>query len=186
MDDMTTNSPDLTATSNKGVVKEKPHPSLPLQDIDILKICDEIALRKYHFSKSGLSAGVELIDYIALLVVEEEASLAEIYGGRVYLREISDKMHIPIRQASSRIGHLRDRGLVNWGHDGDGSEGTYVTLTDSGREFLVAQRSHLAKYYSGVIQRFGISNLMSLLNLMKQMETVIEVELEEGGVDDSE
>ena len=61
-----------------------------------------------------------------------------------------------------------------------------MILTDSGREFLVAQRSHLAKYYSGVIQRFGISNLMSLLNLMKQMETVIEVELEEGGVDDSE
>lgn len=180
MDDMTTNSPDLTATSDKSAVKEKLHPSIPPQKIDILKICDEIALRKYHFSKSGLSAGVELIDYIALLVVEEEASLAEIYGGRVYLREISDKMHIPIRQASSRIGHLRDRGLVNWGHDGDGSEGTYVTLTDSGREFLAAQRNHLAKYYSGVIERFGISNLMSLLNLMKQMETVIEVELEEG------
>ena len=104
----------------------------------------------------------------------------------MYLRDISDKMHIPIRRASSRIGHLRDRGLVNWGHDGDGSEGTYVTLTDSGREFLVEQRSHLAKYYRGVIQRFGVSNLMSLLNLMKQMETVIEVELEEGGVDDSE
>ena len=46
MDDTTTNSPDLAATSDKGVVREESHPSIPLQDIDILKICDEIALRK--------------------------------------------------------------------------------------------------------------------------------------------
>lgn len=160
----------------------KLHPSGHRQKLDILKVCDEIALRKYHFSKSGLSAGVDLPDYIVLLVVEKESSMADIYAGRVYLRDISEKMHLPIRQTSARIGNLRDRGYVAWGHDGDGSEGTYVTLTNSGQEFLSKQRSHLAKYYEGVIERFGMSNLLHLLSLMKQMETVIDVELE--GKDD--
>ena len=84
-----------------------------------------------------------------------------------------------IRQTSKMVGKLRDRGLLTWSHDGNGSEGTYVTATEMGLELLSQQETALKKYYGKVIEKFGKENLLQLLYLMKQLETVMTSEMEE-------
>ena len=110
----------------------------------------------------------------------------DIYDGRTYLTDISDKMQITIRQASKMISGLKDRGLVKWVHDGNGSEGTYVTITESGRQLFLQQEKMIKEFYEKVIEKFGEDNLVQLLNLMKQLETYMESEMEEMGLVDDE
>ena len=77
------------------------------------------------------------------------------------------------------IGSLRDRGFVTWSHDGNGSEGTYVTITDSGKKLLNEQEEILKQYYGKVIDDFGKEKMIQLLQLMKELETVMSSEFEE-------
>ena len=88
-------------------------------------------------------------------------------------------MQLTVRQTSRMAGELRDRGLILWSHDGNGSEGTYVTITDNGKELLQAQEEILKKYYEKVIERFGRENMIQLLQMMKQLETIMSSEMEE-------
>ena len=78
-------------------------------------------------------------------------------------------MRLTIRQTSRMVGVLKERGLVKWMHDGDGSEGTYVTMTADGHKLLEDNREIIKEYYGKVINRFGKENLIELLNLMKQL-----------------
>ena len=66
-----------------------------------------------------------------------------------------------------------------WSHDGNGSEGTYVTITEAGEKLLEQQQVLFKDYYGRVIKKFGKENLIQLLNMMKQLETVMSSELEE-------
>ena len=45
-------------------------------------------------------------------------------------------MKITERQVSKFTGELRDRGLILWSYEGDGSRGTYITITDAGQMLL--------------------------------------------------
>ena len=65
-----------------------------------------------------------------------------------------------------------------WSHDGNGSEGTYVTITESGKKLLKNQEQILRDYYGKVIEKYGKENLIQLLRLMKELETVMSSELE--------
>ena len=73
---------------------------------------------------------------------------------------------------------FRSRGLLLWSHDGNGSEGTYVTITESGKKLLKNQEQILRDYYGKVIEKYGKENLIQLLRLMKELETVMSSELE--------
>ena len=88
------------------------------------------------------------------------------------------KLQMSMRQISKMIERLRDMGYLVWSHDGDGSEGTYVTITESGRELLKEQEETMKLYYSKVFEKFGKDNMIQLLQLMKQLETVMSSEME--------
>ena len=121
-------------------------------------------------------------DYIALNIIRETETNEQIYSGRTYLKDLAEKMQLSMRQISKMIGNLKERGLVVWSHDGNGSEGTYVTITESGQQLLTQQQKILEEYYGNVIDKFGKDNLIQLLNLMKQLETVMSSEVERMGV----
>ena len=88
-------------------------------------------------------------------------------------------MQLTIRQTSKMIGKLRDRGLVVWSHDGNGSDGTYVTITENGQKLLKTQEEILKNYYEKVIGKFGKDNMIHLLQMVKQLETIMSSEMEE-------
>ena len=120
---------------------------------EIGKLMNELTYRKYvlsHEQIRGFFQELSIPDYVALYIIRETAQSADIYSGRTYLKDLAEKMRMTIRQTSKMVGKLRDRGLLTWSHDGNGSEGTYVTATELG-----------------------------LLYLMKQLETVMSSEMEE-------
>ena len=87
-------------------------------------------------------------------------------------------MQLSMRQTSKLVGDLRDRGLVTWSHDGNGKDGTYVTITESGKQLLENQETIVKEFYGRVIDSFGKENLIHLLHQMKELETVMTREIE--------
>ena len=156
------------------------------EKMDALKLGNELTTRRYLFNKVQVSKALNVPDYIAMRIIMGTEESGDIYDGRTYLTDISDKMQITIRQASKMISGLKDRGLVKWVHDGNGSEGTYVTITESGRQLFLQQEKMIKEFYEKVIEKFGEDNLGQLLNLMKQLETYMESEMEEMGLVDDE
>ena len=61
-----------------------------------------------------------------------------------------------------------------------------MTITDSGRKLLKEQENILKHYYGKVFEKFGKENLIQLLQLMKQLETVMSSEMEKLEVDKNE
>ena len=149
---------------------------------EVVELSNELTYRHYLMDKGiihELFQKMTIPEYIALHMIVLESESMVIYGGRTYLKELSEKMQLTIRQTSKMVGELRERGLILWSHDGNGSEGTYVTITEMGRKLLEEQEQILKKYYGKVIGKFGKENLIKLLQLMKQLETVMSSEIEE-------
>lgn len=150
---------------------------------DITKLSNELTYRRYLMNKhhiTRLFKELSVSEYIALHKISETDETSEIYSGRTYLNELADKMQLTIRQTSKMVGNLKDRGLLLWSHDGNGSEGTYVTITEMGQKLLDEQEVILKNYYGRVIEKYGKENLVLLLHLMKQLESVMSSEMEGG------
>ncbi len=148
----------------------------------------EITYRRYLMNRDRMKELFEklsIAEYIALHIIATEGEASAIYEGKTYLKDLSEKMELSMRQTSNMIGSLRDKGLLKWVHDGNGSEGTYVTITESGRKLLDEQEVLLRKYYGKVIAKFGKDNMIKLLQLMRELDTIMSGELEDmnGGIE---
>lgn len=150
-----------------------------MENKEIIKLTNELMYQRHLFNheyrKDILKMSIP--EYIALeyIALEEETG---IYEGRAYLKDLADRLQMTMRQVSNMAGKLRDAGYVVWSHDGDGSEGTYVTITESGQNIIRNQEELLKSYYGHVIDKFGKDNLLQLLRLMKQLETIMSSEAE--------
>lgn len=148
---------------------------------EVLRLSNELTYRQYLMNRGRIKDLFKIIsipEYIALQAIVEESNGSSIYLGRTYLKDLAEKLQISIRQTSNMMGHLEDRGLVEWSHDGNGSDGTYVVVTETGKKYVEEQQSIMKEYYGKVIQKYGKENLLKLLQMMKQLETVMSEEME--------
>ena len=174
------------ANSRKGSGAMEEQIQLAAKD-DITKLSNELTYRRYLMNKGQLRKlfkELDVSEYIALHCISTTNETSSIYSGRTYLKELADKMQLTIRQTSKMVANLRDKGLLKWSHDGNGSEGTYVTITEMGQKLFKEQETALKDYYGRVIEKYGKENLILLLQLMKQLETVMSSEMEEAEVQD--
>ena len=147
---------------------------------DIMKLSNELTYQRHLFNREyrkDIFMKMSIPEYIALQYIAMEET-SSIYSGRTYLKDLADKLQMTMRQVSKMVEKLRDAGYVVWSHDGNGSEGTYVTITESGQRMLKNQEEILKEYYGKVFETFGKDNLIQLLSLMKQLETVMSSEME--------
>ena len=148
---------------------------------ELERLSHELTYRRYMMDRGkirSLFKNIRIPEYIALYSIAQDSEKASIYGDRTYLQELSEKMQLSMRQTSKMVGDLRDRGLVIWSHDGNGSEGTYVTITPAGEEKLQEQEDVLKKFYGSVIESFGTEKLIQLLQLMQELETTMSLAFE--------
>lgn len=150
---------------------------------DLMNLSNEITYHRYvlsHKKVENLYKDMSMSEYIAL----KNISGAE-DGEKIYLNDIANKLEITVPQASRAVRKLADRGLVLWEHDGNGSEGTYVTVTDSGKTLLSEQQNILSDYYGKVVSIFGEERLKELLSLLGELEEAMDTALSgEGGDND--
>lgn len=152
------------------------------EKVDTAALVNELVLRRYRMSDGQLRQhfeGLNIPGYLALHIIADTASAETIYAGRTYLQDLADKMQVSVRQVSKLVGELRDRGLVQWAHDGNGDDGTYVVITEAGRRLMTDQEQVLKDYYGRVIDAYGKDNMIQLLRMMKQLDTVMSNEMEE-------
>lgn len=145
-------------------------------------LAHELTYRRYMMDRGkvrSLFKDIRIPEYIALYSIAQNSDNASIYGERTYLQELSEKMQLSMRQTSKMVGDLRDRGFVTWSHDGNGKDGTYVTITESGKQLLEEQEVIVKDFYERVIDSFGKDNLIHLLHQMKELETVMTREIEQ-------
>ena len=138
---------------------------------DLTRLSNEITYHRYmlsHKKAESLYTDITMSEYIALKHISEHE------GERVYLKEIADGMDITVQKASKGVRRLRDRGLVTWEHDGNGSDGTYVTITETGEKLLREQETVLKDYYGRVIEIFGEDRLEELLELLRELEDAMD------------
>lgn len=148
---------------------------------NIAELANELIYRRYLIHHGRLPQHckeLNLPEYIAMHLIAEETSAEEADSEKLYLEALSNKMQLSIRPVSKIAGELRDRGLVTWSHDGSGSDGTYVTVTETGLRLIREQEQALEDYYTRVIKAYGRDNMVQLLHMMKQLEDVMQNELE--------
>ena len=145
-------------------------------------LAHELTYRRYMMDRGkvrSLFKDIRIPEYIALYSIAQNSDNASIYGERTYLQELSEKMQLSMRQTSKMVGDLRDRGFVTWSHDGNGKDGTYVTISETGKKLLAEQEVIVKDFYERVIDSFGKENLIHLLHQMKELETVMTREIEQ-------
>ena len=139
---------------------------------EVEKLAYAMTRQRYLLSRDmahDLFTELSLSDYIALRSVTEAAS----GQGRTYLKDLAERLEMPMPKASQMIRKLHERGLVFWSHSGDGSDGTYVVITDSGVQAMERQANILNTYYSRVIEAFGYENLKGLLEQISRLEGIM-------------
>lgn len=140
------------------------------------QLSSEITYRRYVMNKVNVKKffrEVTISEYIVLCMANVQNQDEEAETSRVYLADIAKKLQIPIRQASAIVRNMRDRGLLLWSHDGNGSEGTYITITALGKEKASQQEAVLIDYYGKVISKYGRENFVRVLHMMDELESVM-------------
>ncbi|MBQ8639048.1 MAG: MarR family transcriptional regulator [Lachnospiraceae bacterium] len=143
---------------------------------DISELSNEITYHKYLMNRLNgkrFFHDIAIPDYI---VMEMAAKQAGESCEKLYLRDIARRMDIPVSRISQIARRLKDRGLVLWAHDGDGREGTYLILTETGSEALKRQEDVLKEYYEKVIARFGKEAFIQFLKQMAKLEIIMKEE----------
>ena len=140
----------------------------------INKLAYDLTYQRYLLNKdkanylfNDLSVG----DYVVLHTVL-------CFEDKAYLEKLGEKLNLSISKMSNVATNLKNRGLVIWAHDGDGSEGTYLTVTETGLKLMDKQEDKLKNYYERVINRFGLKNTVDLIGKMTALETIMEEEME--------
>ncbi len=144
---------------------------------NITDLSHELTYHRYMMNQGqmrGLFQELSIPEYIALHAIARSASEKGDSSEKTYLKDIAGELRLSISQASKMAGGLRDKGLVTWSHDGNGSEGTYVAITSSGLHLMERQETILRDYYTRVAEKFGRENLVSLLELMVRLEAVMD------------
>ena len=144
--------------------------------LDLQSLSQEFMQRRQEIQQNENVTGLQLRDFLALVVIDKCRPEGAEPQDRIYLRDVSQTLGLTSRQTAAVVGGLRDKGLVAWKHDGDGSEGTYVVITDEGHTLMATHKSISEDYYSRVIARFGEENMVQLLDLIKQLGAIMKEE----------
>lgn len=146
-----------------------------MENKEIAKLAYDITYQRYIMNKdkaSHLFKDITVSDYVVLHSILGMDSKA-------YLEKIAEHLELSISKMSKIATELKNKGLVLWSHDGDGSEGTYLVITDTGINLLNKQEEKLRSYYERVIHRFGLKNTVELLGKLAALEKIMDEEFKD-------
>lgn len=147
---------------------------------DIVSLSNELLYQRYIFNREQIFQflnELSMQEYVALHIMDETESCMDPAKARTYLQVLTERMNLTVRKTSLMVKHLKERGLVTWSHDGDGSEGTYVIMTEVGRNMLRSQEERMKNYFSDVIIEFGADRTIELLKLWRELEDIMRKEI---------
>lgn len=115
-------------------------------------------------------------DYIALLLLQRRMGLGD---DRVYLKEICEELDMSMSKVSKIVQRMQNRGFVYWSHDASDRPGTFITLSESGRDALNRQEERIADFFENAITKYGAEDFVKLMELRVRFNETMEEVLEE-------
>ena len=146
---------------------------------EVAELANEITFQNYRWNRVDmhkLFQNMSSIDYSIVWILSRHMEGKE-ENKKLYLKEISEQLKLPIPKVSKLVQSLQDKGLVYWRHDGKGEEGTYIQITEAGIRQAVAQQEKLQGFYNKVIQQFGKERFEQLIEEMKELEDIMNQEI---------
>lgn len=141
---------------------------------------EKLPVRKVSIQK--LFHKVSVLDYAIMWFLADKAEGAD-ENRKFYLKEMSESSGIHMHIITEMVRQLRDKGLVEWKHDGSGENGTYIRITSAGMQAVTEQRDILKDFHSNVIGRFGSERFIKLLNEMSAFEDIMSEEIDKEDIE---
>ena len=92
---------------------------------------------------------------------------------RIYMKDISKELEMPMNELSPVVERLKDKGLVVWTHDGYGEAGTYIMVTDIGRDVIEAHKNKMLDYYEKIFDQVDEEEFRTFIAVFKKINEVI-------------
>ncbi len=146
---------------------------------DMVALANEMTLRSFRWNQMNLQKifqNMSSLDYTAMWILSRHIEEEE-KSRKIYLKDISEKMELPMPRVSAMVRELQDRGLVYWKHDGKGENGTYIQITEHGMEKALEQQDKLKDFYKKVVEKFGKERFVELLGEMAELEDIMNCEI---------
>lgn len=151
-----------------------------LQQEEMMDLGNRLMHLRYSMDSDHLGlvfSEITLPDYMILLKFARQMGIYKLET-KIYLKEICGELNLPMTRVSRMVQNLQNKGYVYWQHDEDGSEGTYIYLSETGAEQMKRQQKILEEYFSHIVERIGFDRFSQVLDLMDRLETVMEEEAE--------
>lgn len=114
-------------------------------------------------------------DFMFMLILSRHVKTEK---GRIYVEDLANRVHMPLRKVSKIIQQLSSQEWVTWTFDGNGDEGTYVEITESGLYATAKQKAILEEFYNNVIDQYGEKKFIDLMAGIAQLEEIMNKELQ--------
>lgn len=146
---------------------------------EVAELANEITIQSYRWNRVDLHRlfqNMSTVDYAAMWILSRHIE-GEEENKKIYLKEISEKLMLPMPKVSRLVQALQEKGLVTWRHDGKGEEGTYIQVTEHGVQKGIEQQETLKEFYNRVIPRFGKERFAHLIEEMNELEEIMKDEM---------
>ena len=151
-------------------------------NMHITDLSREFIIRQYRMNSENIRTlfkDMSIPDYLALRNILQYSTPEPDGTERIYLSDLSEKMKLSMPQISKMAERLNDKGLVVWTHERSGRNGTYVQITNAGKELLTNKEELFRDFFGRVIDRYGKDKMTELLQRMGELETIITDEIGE-------
>ncbi len=145
--------------------------------MDLVELGNEMFRLRFSMDSGLVSAvfqDISVPDYLILSTLSHRMGIHE-PDAKVYLSMISKEMEFPITRVSRIVQNLQSKGYVYWEHD---STGTYIYLSETGREVMARQQESLKTFFEKVEERISREELVRSLESMIMLEEAMELEAE--------
>ena len=150
------------------------------ENTQITELSRDFILSQYRMNKDNiivLFKDLSVPEYLALRNILQYSTPEPDGTERIYLSDLSEKMKLSMPQISKMAERLNDKGLVVWTHERSGRNGTYVQITNAGKELLTNKEELFRDFFGRVIDRYGKDKMTELLQRMGELETIITDEI---------
>ena len=153
------------------------------RETEIEKLIYDLIYHRYMMNKDKDKTVFSKLSLREYIVLHHFVKTSNGNKEKLYLSDLSEELNLSIHQISKLATQLRDRGVVTWSHDGNGADGSYLTVTDVGMKLLDEQERKLFEHYEKIINSFGKQEMLSMISELRRFEDIVERErANEGGM----
>lgn len=146
-----------------------------LQKEELMELGNRLIHLRYSMDAEHMGiifSDISMADYMILVMLSRKLGIHQ-PEAKVYLSEISAELNQPIPRVSKMVQNLQNKGYVYWQHDEDGSRGTYIFLSETGRELIENQQEILKDYFEKIVNQIGKEKMVQVLDLMSELDAVM-------------